>query len=331
MAANFWELQRRARKKTGIYLTLFLLITFGMALCIEVAIRYLAPQSYRTDFPLLGLIFLGATVGIAAFQYSMYSTYGGSYVAESVGGKRVHPETVDLGERQLLNIVAEVALSSSLPVPAVYLLEASQVNAFAAGLHPKKAAIAITKGALNKLNRSELQGVIAHEFGHIYNGDMKISLRLAAMIMGFFFLLYVALRMVQVASLSGRGRGGRKGGNPFLLAALLLFGAGTVSWFAGSILKAMVSRQREYLADACAVQFTRNPEGIANALKKIAAENVSDMPKKGMAYSHMYFDNHLGFNSLFATHPPLEKRIQAILGLDYLPPEWKKDLRTPTT
>lgn len=327
MAANFWELQRRAKKRTWLYLTIFIAITLGMAIAIEVAMRDLAQEGYQTDFPILGFVFLGLTFGVATFQYSMFQSYGGSYVAKSVGGRLIPSDTVDPKERQLLNIVQEIAIASSLPVPPVYIINANQINAFAAGLNRKNAAVAITQGALQKLNRDEIQGVIAHEFGHIYNGDMKISMRLAAMIMGFFFVLYLAMQLLRVASFGGgRSRDNKRGGNPILLAALLLMGAGAVTWFAGSILKAMVSREREYLADACAIQFTRNPDGIANALRKIGKEQQNDMPKEGMAYSHLYLDNHMGLNSIFATHPPLEKRIQAILGLEYLPPEWKKDL-----
>lgn len=330
MAMNFWEAQRRARSKTKGYLAVFILLTLAMAVGLEFALRALAGPQYNPDFPIFGLLFLGLTFGVASFQYSMFQSYGGRYVAESVGGRLIARDTGDPKEQQLLNIVEETAIASSLPVPPVYILDAKQINAFAAGLTPQYAAITVTRGALSLLNRDEIQGVIAHEFGHIYNGDMKISLRLAAMVMGFFFVLYFALRLVQIASLSGgrRSENGRRGGNPILLAALLLMGAGAVTWFAGSILKAMVSREREYLADACAVQFTRNPYGIANALRKIASEHEQDMPKQGMAYSHMYLDNHGDLQSLFATHPPVEKRIAAILGLTYLPPEWKQGLHT---
>lgn len=332
MAMNFWEAQRRARSKTSLYLAIFIVLTLGIAVLIELLFRNLAGNQYQTGFPMLGLIFLGITFGVAAFQYSMFQTYGGKYVAESVGAQRVDPNTIDPKERQLLHIVEEVAIASSLPVPPVYIMDAKQINAFAAGLSPANAAIAITRGSLHQLSRDELQGVVAHEFGHIYNGDMKISLRLAAMIMGFFFVLYMALRLFRIASLTGGRRqsgGGRRGGNPILLAALLLLGAGAVTWFAGSILKAMISREREYLADACAVQFTRNPDGIGNALRKIAKEQYSDMPKQGMAYSHMYLDNHANLNAFFATHPPLRKRIEAIEGRTYMPEEWKKDINLP--
>jgi heat shock protein HtpX len=321
---DFWKAQERARKKTKIYLAAFIIITLGMALLIELIMRYASPD-YANSPPFVGVLFLGITFSVAGFQYSMFRSLGGAYVAESVGAKRVDPMTTDPMEKMLLNIVEEVAIASSLPVPPIYIIPAAQINAFAAGLTKDNAAIAITKGALKKLNRDEVQGVIAHEFGHVYNGDMMISMRLAAMVMGFFFVLYFALRLFQFASLGGRSRGNQKGGNPILLAALLLMLAGLVTWFAGSLLKAMVSREREYLADACAVQFTRNSQGIANALRKIGEDQTQDMPKKGMAYSHMYLDDHSSFSALFATHPPLRKRIEAIIGKTYMADEWKKE------
>ena len=171
--------------------------------------------------------------------------------------------------------------------------------------------ITITEGALNKLSRDEIQGVIAHEFGHVKNGDMLIGLRLAAMLMGFYFILYFAIRMLQFSG--GRRQDGR-GQNPVFLAAMLFLIAGAFAWLFGSLLKAAVSRQREYLADASSVQFTRNPEGLANALRKIQKEELNDMPVTGMAYSHLYLDDHGSFSSLFATHPPLQKRIDVIEG-----------------
>ena len=214
-----------------------------------------------------------------------------------------------------------MALAASLPSPPVYILEDSrEINAFAAGITPENAAITVTRGTMELLNRDELQGVVAHEFGHIYNGDMKISMRLAAMVMGFFFVLYIGMRLLQFSSFRRRDEDSK--GNPVAIAALILLVAGVLTWFFGSVLKAMVSREKEYLADACAVQFTRNPNGIANALRKIAKEESHDMPNQGMAYSHLYLDNHSGLSALFATHPPLKKRIEAIEGKTYMPEEW---------
>jgi len=321
---NFWEAQERARKKTKYYVAAFVAITVIIAIIAEMAMRYFAPQTYTTNFPLLGTGFLLLTFFVAFFNYSMYRKHGGSYVAESVGARLIDLNTVHPAERQLLNIAEEIAIAASLPLPPIYIIPAKQVNAFAAGMTPENAAIAITEGALRTLNRDEVQGVIAHEFGHIYNGDMKISLRLAAMVMGFFFALYLGMRMLQFSGLGRSRSSNQKGANPFAIAALIFMVAGVFSWFAGTLLKCVVSREREFLADACAVQFTRNPDGIANALRKIGNESNNDMPKEGAAFSHMYFDEHTGFSSLFATHPPLKKRIEAIEGKTYLPEEWKK-------
>ncbi|CDZ81493.1 hypothetical protein BN1013_02029 [Candidatus Rubidus massiliensis] len=320
MAMNFWEAQRRAKKKTTIYLSLFIFLTITMAIACEYALRLLAPEDYDPNYPIFGFIFLIITFGVALFEYSMYASFGGSYVAENVGGYRIDSQTTDFKERQLLNIVQEMTLSASLPMPPVYILPADEINAFAAGLKPNNAAIAITRGALQTLNRDEIQGVIAHEVGHIRNGDMKISMRLAAMVMGFFFLLYFSLRILQFTP---RSRDNDRNGGVVMIAALLMIIAGVITWFLGSILKAAVSRQREYLADASAVQFTRNPEGIANALRKIAKEQRHDLSSSGMAYSHMYLDSRPGINGLFATHPPLKKRIEAIENRTYIPEDWE--------
>jgi heat shock protein HtpX len=313
VVVNFWEAQRRARKQTALYLSLFVFLTLIAACFLELGMRYLEPDQYTTPYPLLGIGFLVLTFLVALFQYSCFKASGGKFVAESMGARRADPEA-NLAERQLLNIVEEIALASSLPVPLVFVIDAKQINAFAAGLTPDSAVIAVTQGALEQLNRDELQGVVAHEFGHISNGDMMIGLRLAAMLMGFYFILYLGIRLLQLSGRSSRRSNG-KGGNPVLMAALCLFIAGAFTWFLGSILKAGVSRQREYLADASSVQFTRNPAGLAGALRKIQEETTKDMPKTGLAYSHLYLDDHASMFSLFATHPPIEKRIQAILGI----------------
>lgn len=325
MAMNFWEAQRKARSKTFLYLVVFTLLTLAAAVTAEWAIRLFGGENYQSDFPYVGFAFLGITFLVAGFNYLNYLQAGGSYVAESMNARLVNPDTRHPKERQLINIVEEIALATSLPVPSVYLLNANEINAFAAGTSPENAAITVTTGLLNQLSRDEVQGVIAHEFGHIYNADMKIGMRVAAMVMGFFIASYIGLRLLNVSAYMGNGesrdnddrRGG--GGNITVLIALILLVIGAITWFFGSILQAMVSRQREYLADACSVQFTRNPAGIAGALKKIAASlNLSDMPKNGRPYAHLYFNEHASFwEKLFSTHPPLEDRIRAIEGGEY--------------
>ena len=305
---NFWEAQRKARGRTSLYVFVFFALTIGIAVLIEYVVRTLAAEGYTPPMPYLGLVFFGITVLVAGFYYLNYSSSGGSFVAESLGGHRVTSQMATYEEAQLLNIVEEMAVASGMPAPPVYIIESKEINAFAAGMRPNNAAITVTRGAMQLLNRDELQGVVAHEFGHIYNADMKISMRLAAMVMGFMIVLYIGFRMLQSSMLFGgrsRSDNGGRGGNPIAVAAFILMLAGAVTWFAGAILRSMVSRQREYLADACAVQFTRNPNGIASALRKIGKyQHLHDMPASGMAYAHLYFDNHSFWSSIFATHPP---------------------------
>lgn len=320
MVMNFWEAQRKAKARTAWYLTVFVILTVVAAALGEAAMRYFAWDSYgNPDIPYVGLAFLALTFLVAGFNYMNFLHSGGSYVAESVGAYRVDPNTDYPKERQLLNIVEEIALATSLPVPPVYILEAEEINAFAAGTNPDNAAITVTVGCLKLLNRDELQGVLAHEFGHIYNRDMNVGMRVAAMVAGFFVVSYIGLRLLEGTFFSSRrDNGDRKGGNPIAVIALIFIIAGSITWFFGSILQAMVSRQREYLADACSVQFTRNPNAIANALRKIANLPISDMPRSGQPFAHLYFNEHPSFWArLFATHPPVEERIAAIEGGEY--------------
>lgn len=320
---NFWEAQREAKSKTVLYLVVFVILTLIASFFAEVAMdSFAGPEYAEENIPYVGLGFLCITFLVAGFNYLNYLQAGGSYVAESVGAYLVDPDTRNPKERQLLNIVEEIAIATSLPVPPVYILEANEINAFAAGTSPENAAVTVTTGTLNLLTRDELQGVLAHEFGHIYNRDMTIGMRVAAMIMGFFIVSYIGIRLLQGSFWGGDNRrsdgGDRREGNPIVIVALIFLIAGAVTWFFGSILQAMVSRQREYLADACAVQYTRNPAGIANALRKIAASNISDMPRSGKPFAHLYFNEHDSFFArLFATHPPLEERIAAIEGGKY--------------
>lgn len=325
MAMNFWEAQRKARLRTFWYLTVFVLLSVGIAFLVQYAANFLTKEKYIQPLPYLGTVYLIATFLIAGIYYLTFKTSGGKFVAESLGGQQVSPATNNYKEKQLLNIVEEMSIASGQPMPPVYIIESREINAFAAGLVPKDAAITVTRGALELLDRDELQGVVGHEFGHIYNADMRIGMRLAAMVMAFVFVLYIGFRLLQGSLLFGRRRNGGGGGNTLALVALILVVAGALTWFAGAILRSMVSREREYLADAMAVQFTRNPHGIANALRKIAqTQKISDMPKTGMAYSHLYFNNHSFLSSLFATHPSLKKRIAALEGLPN-PPNLPQD------
>jgi Zn-dependent protease with chaperone function len=233
----------------------------------------------------------------------------------------------DLKRKQLLNVVAEMAIASGTPVPPVYLLDEDGINAFAAGYKPGDAVIGITRGAIENLNREQLQGVIAHEFSHILNGDMRLNIRLIGILHGILLIGLIGHQILRGGMYSRRSK--NSGGFAMLGIGLLVIGyAGT---FFGNVIKAAVSRQREFLADASAVQFTRNPGGIAGALKRIGGNDIGSELHNPNAeqISHTFFSqaSSTWFGSLFATHPPLETRIHRI------DPHWdgKFDVSAPTT
>ncbi len=310
---DFWAAQRHRKLVTVIYLILFIALTVALALGSEVTFRDFAGPDYNSDLPYIAILFAGITFIVAGFNWLMFRSQGGSYVAESVGGKQVLPYTQDMHERQLINIVNEIAIAAHVQVPKIYILNADEINAFAAGMTQGDAAIAVTRGAMRKLTRDQLQGVIAHEFGHIANADMRLGLNIAAMVAGFYFLFILGMRFFQIVGYQ-RDENGRQG-NPLILAAFILVIAGLVAWFVGTLFRLAISRQRELLADASSVQYTRNPEGLIGALKAIEKDMTPpDMPIQGSKFAHMYF-NHEGFLSgLFATHPPISTRIALLEG-----------------
>jgi Zn-dependent protease with chaperone function len=247
---------------------------------------------------------------------------GGTTVAENLGGYRVPQNTTDPIERRLVNVVEEMALASGVPVPPIYLLKDEEgINAFAAGYSPSDAVVAVTRGTAEQLTRDELQGVVAHEFSHILNGDMRLNIRLIGILHGILLMGLMGRLLFNIAARGGGRRSGKNDGGLYLLAGgLALMLLGLLGTILGNLIKAAVSRQREYLADASAVQFTRNPEGIAGALKRIGGSVVGSRLASANAaeLSHMYFSKGVfeGFTGLLATHPPLEKRIRA------LDPQW---------
>ena len=255
-------------------------------------------------------------VALASIHKYMMIRGGGRAIAESLGGTRVQSNTQDLKSRRLLNVVEEMAIAAGISVPPVYLINEPGINAFAAGYTPDDAVIGITEGALDFLNREELQGVIAHEFSHILNGDTRINIRLIAILFGILFIGLLGNLLLRGSRHGvGRSRGDNGGG----VAAILVLGAGLAvigyaGTFFGNLIKAAVSRQREYLADAAAVQYTRNPPGISGALKKIGSAGSRLDSSGANEISHMFFGqaiNHF-MGSMMATHPPLPKRISAI-------------------
>jgi len=261
------------------------------------------------------LIIIASAISAVIISGTLYklgqlSKQGGKAVAESLGGRVVKRSTQEILERRLLNVVDEMAIASGTPVPGVYLLEHEPgVNAFAAGSSLNNAVVAVTQGALEQLSRDELQGVIAHEFSHILNGDMRINFRLIGLLHGLL-LLALAGRMV----LRGGARSRSKNSGGAVAIGLSLYIIGYIGIFFGNLIKAAVSRQREFLADASAVQYTRNPDGIGGALNKLAGISGS-LVKHANAEeaSHLFFGEGIHhFWGLFATHPPLQERIKRI-------------------
>ncbi|MBL4582805.1 MAG: M48 family metalloprotease, partial [Gammaproteobacteria bacterium] len=244
---------------------------------------------------------------------------GGARIAEMMNGRLLVSGSADPAERRVLNIVEEMAIASGTPVPPVYLMEESGINAFAAGYSTSDAIVAVTRGTIDTLSRDQLQGVIAHEFSHILHGDMRINIRLIGVLHGIMVLGIIGYYLLRGGAYSRRSKD--SGGIVFLGLGLVV--VGFVGTFFGNLIKAAVSRQREFLADASAVQFTRNPDGIGQALMQIARNQNHSYLKnpKSAEISHALFEegqiSKLG--SLYATHPPLDDRIRAVL------PGWKGD------
>src|SRR5215475_4216576 len=321
MAANFFQQQDSARRKTFelvVYFVLAILIlialVYGLLLWLGIDSAGAPVSWWHPELLLLAAAGVGLVVGGASVFKVAQLASGGQAVALMMGGKEIPGTTTDPRQKRLLNVVEEMALASGVPVPPVYVLQEPGINAFAAGYAPGDAVVAVSQGCLNYLTRDELQGVVAHEFSHILNGDMRLNIRLIGLIFGIMALSIMG-RMLMFTSGRSSGRNDSRGG--MVLLGLGVFVLGLVGAFFGRLIMAAVSRQREYLADASAVQFTRNPDGIGGALKKIgglAEGSRIDNPQAAEA-GHMFFANAFagaGLAGLLATHPPLVERIRRL-------------------
>jgi len=365
---DFFEAQDQARSRTKLLIAYFaaavLLIVTAVYLAVTAGVFYLHHKTGGTVPP---EIFSGPrlawTAGIviplvglgSLWRITQLKRKGGAGVAEAMGGRKVNPSTKRPEERKLINVVEEMAIASGVPVPAVYLMDGEAgINAFAAGFGPDDAAVGATRGAIEQLDRDELQGVIAHEFSHILNGDMNLSTKLGGWIFGIVMLTLLG-RGFWALIKGGSGSGGRRGGGVYvggggrsrggggksggdskggagalilaiILVAVLITVIGFIGEFFARLIQAAVSRQREYLADASAVQFTRNPEGIGNALRRIGGKGSGSRVTHPHAseFAHAFFSKSLKSEvSFLATHPPLERRIGRILK------DWQGDYLEP--
>jgi len=322
---NFFDAQDQARRATKwlvvVYIVATLLIVAGVTLIVGIAVGAFSDEVGYESYDYTKLLVATAVIttlfifGASLFKTAALST-GGGKVATSMGGTLVQADVSDPLRRQLRNVVEEMAIASGLPVPEIYVLEEEGgINAFAAGYNPGDAAVAVTRGTLELLTRDELQGVIAHEFSHILNGDMRLNIRMMGVLFGIMMLSLIGRLIMRGgfhSSILSRRSSKNAGGIVMVGIGLALLGF--IGMFFARIIKAAVSRQREFLADASAVQFTRQSAGIANALKKIggfsqASYLTATDPEE---VSHMLFGTGAKFFGLFATHPPLAERIKAL-------------------
>ena len=325
---NFFRAQDEARANTTKLVVLFVLAVLSLIVLVNLFIiltlglmdmDVLATGDIwrMMDWRLFSMVGAGVTVVVllgTVFKLVQLSG-GGHTVAEMLGGRLVPTDTYDYHEKRLINVVTEMAIASGTPVPPVYVMDNENgINAFAAGYMQKDAVIAVTRGTLEMLTRDELQGVIAHEFSHVFNGDMRLNIRLIGILNGILVIGRIGYIIMRGSTGSRRSR--ERGALPLIFVGLGLMIIGYVGTFFGNLIKSAVSRQREYLADASAVQFTRNPEGIAGALKKIGGNAYGGRVLSPAAdeISHAFFAGAVShfMEFMMATHPPLEDRIRTV-------------------
>jgi Zn-dependent protease with chaperone function len=334
---NFFEQQDQARRQTRTLMILFVLAVIGIVIAVNVALSLIWIWAHRVGVPgqrifphgfyfTNTLITLGLIAGGTLFE-TFNLRDGGDAVAQMAGGRLISPSTSDTHERRLLNVVEEMAIASGIACPKVYVLDKEDsINAFAAGYHPNEAVVAVTRGTLNRLTRDELQGVVGHEFSHILNGDMRMNVRLIGVLFGIQMIAGFGQHLIDFGSrgwYSSRDDGkGPSLGVVVLVSGIALLVVGYIGVLFGRLIKSAVSRQREFLADASAVQFTRNRDGIGGALRKIGGLSRATGLGSNIRHPNAEQLSHLFLGAakpslvdgLFATHPPIEERLRRIYG-----------------
>ncbi|MBK1859645.1 M48 family metallopeptidase, partial [Cerasicoccus arenae] len=327
---DFFAAQDDAHSRTKLLIVYFVLAVISIIaslylLCMVFYSYSSTPENQPTRWVLWNLPTLAGVsgfvvllVGGASLSKIAQLKGGGGVVAKSVGGRKVDPGTRDPDERKLMNVVEEMAIASGTAVPEVYLLDKEDgINGFAAGYTPDDAAIAVTRGCVQRLSRDELQGVIAHEFSHILNGDMRMNIKLMGVLFGILLISIIGEGIMRAGFWGNVGarRDRDNKGNAIMLFGIGVMIIGYVGVFFGRLIQSAISREREYLADASAVQFTRNPEGIGGALMRIGGAGSTVNHHHTSETAHFFFANALksSFGGAFATHPPLDVRIKRVM------------------
>jgi heat shock protein HtpX len=320
MANTFRDLIADNKRKSFWLVVGFCLFTALVGFVLSLAILVYMQEGMGTDLPWQGALATGGAVTLFSLVYSAFSFYLGDQVVLGVAGAKPLEKQDD---PQLFNVVEEMAIAAGLPIPKVYLIHDSAPNAFATGRDPQHAVVAITSGLRTKLNREELQGVIAHEMAHVRNYDIRLMLLLAVLIGTIVMLADLFWRMLRFTPTSKQRssrKDGKNQGNPLLLVLLVVAVLlALIAPFLAQIIQLAVSRQREYLADASGVELTRNPQGLASALRKID-EDPDQLKTANRGTAHLFIANpikkyaDLG-GSMFASHPPMQERIKRLESL----------------
>jgi Zn-dependent protease with chaperone function len=329
---DFFAAQIRAKRTTRALLVLYLLAVLSLIVLTNLAIFFSSQwvnQGPQLDFTagfspalILGvsLSVLAAIVLAIIYKWRQLQQ-GGRVIAESLGGQPVLPQTQSPNEKKLIHVVEEMALAAGLPVPPIYCIASSSINAFAAGFSPADAVIGVTRGAIDHLTRDELQAVVAHEFSHILNGDMRLNVQMLALLFGIECIAHAGRFLLRSQDHGGGYH--RRGRDSGVVLGCLLLAVGYCGGLFASMIKAAINRQREYLADASAVQFTRYADGLANALIKVGEQGSVIVHQQADALGHFFFSEataSVWHRRLWATHPALELRIQKIK------PRWTQGL-----
>ena len=324
---QFFKEQERSRKETTKLVIIYIIAVIGILLCINTLILFslgathstysntiLHTYKYRTFIVITSISLLIMFLGY--IKYTSKLTNGGQSVAEMIGATKIKKNTKNLYERRFLNVLAEVSLAANMPCPTPYVMEDDSINAFAAGFTPNDSVVSITRGALTRLTRDELQGVVAHEVGHLINGDSRLNMRLIGLLGSFMGIALIGSWIADSSYSTTRySKENNLSGLPIILG-LGLWILGYVGIIIGKMLKSAISVEREFYADARAVQYTRNPDGLGGALRKIAGftSNIRHHNKEIIAHMFLDGDNTSFIDGWFPTHPPISERIEAIYG-----------------
>lgn len=307
LAFNFWQQQRVTKKNTAAYLGIYLLLLAAGGAAFEAIVRFALPA--ENDLIILevgapGVLFVICCGLVGGCYYYCYTSATCRAMAQSTfGAVPIQPDSNLENHKMLFNIAEEMAIASGLPIPEILLIPVSEINSLTLGSSKKNYAILITEGALNSLSRDELQVMVGYEMAHIKEGTLQLNMRLSAMLMSFYFMMNISYRLLSTHRQTSSSSKNNKKGNSMVIIAAALMIAGGLLYVLGAILQRFIAHQRVYLADASAVQFTRNTPALYALLSKIKMQNKNELPRIAEGLSHFY----LSSNS--ATHPSLEERL----------------------